>query len=127
MRSRRTQFSAAAFAAAAFLLAATASAQLVITSGGRRVFDREPDTADTNCLGWTYGPSPALGERGELVGMYVAGDALAQHCPVGVESAVRFGDPIRFHSLRADGSWTAGVNVIDRNSLDWMTDTEFLA
>src|SRR5438876_816613 len=50
--------------AAALLLATAASAQvLVITSGGRRAFDREPDTADTNCLGWTYGASPAIGER----------------------------------------------------------------
>jgi len=108
------------------LLAVAAPAQLVITSGGRRVFDREPDTADTNCLGWTYGPSPALGDHGELVGMYVASDALAQHCKVGIESAVRFGDAIRFHALRTDGSWTPGVNVVDRASLEWMTDTAFL-
>ena len=113
--------------AAVLLLATAASAQvLVITSGGRRAFDREPDTADTNCLGWTYGASPAIGDRGELVGMYVASDALTQHCRVGIDSAVRFGDAIRFHALRADGSWTTGVNVVDRASLDWMTDAAFL-
>src|SRR5206468_3498993 len=111
----------------ALLLATAASAQvLVITSGGRRAFDREPDTADTNCLGWTYGASPAIGDRGELVGMYVASDALTQHCRVGIDSAVRFGDAIRFHALRADGSWTTGVNVVDRASLYWMTDAAFL-
>src|SRR5205809_7583210 len=99
----------------ALLLATAASAQvLVITSGGRRAFDREPDTADTNCLGWTYGASPAIGDRGELVGMYVASDALTQHCRVGIDSAVRFGASMRFHALRADASWTRGVNVIDR-------------
>src|SRR5207244_6938487 len=118
MRTNRTQCSARAFVLLALLLAAAASAQVyVITSGGRRVLDRDPDTADTNCLGWTYGASPALGDRGELVGMYVASDALTQHCRVGIDSAVRFGDSIRFHALRADGSWTPGVDVVDRASL----------
>src|SRR5436309_1399630 len=119
MRIDRTQFTPpvilkrvdafVAMTMAAVLLCSAASAQvLVIASGGRRVLDREPDTAETNCLGWTYGPSPALDERGELVGMYVASDALTQHCRVGIDSAVRFGDSIRFHALRADGSWTQG-------------------
>ena len=86
--------------AVALLLATTASAQvLVITSGGRRAFDREPDTADTNCLGWTYGASPAIGDRGELVGMYVASDALTQHCRVSIDSAVRFGDRLKDRKL----------------------------
>ena len=114
---------------AALLLATAASAQvLVITSGGRRVFDRDPDSADANCLGWTYGASPAIGDGGELVGMYAASDALTQHCRagIGIDSALRFGDAIQFHALRADGSWSAGVNVIDRSSFDWMSDTAFL-
>ena len=115
--------------AAALLLASSVSAQvLFITSGGHRAFDREPDTAETNCLGWTYGASPAVGDHGELVGMYVASDALTQHCRtgIGIDSALRFGDAIRFHAQRADGSWTPGVNVIDRAALDWMIDTTFL-
>ena len=114
---------------AALLIAASASAQLVITAGGRRAVDRDPDSAQGNCLGWTYGASPALDARGELVGMYVASDALTQHCPAGagIDSAIRFGDAIQFHALRADGSWSAGENVIDRTSFDWMNDAAFLA
>jgi hypothetical protein len=99
---------------------------LVITSGGRRVLDRDPDGAEANCLGWTYGASPAIGDRGELVGMYVASDALTHHCSSGWDSALRFGDAIRFHALRADASWSAGENVVDRASLDWMNDVAFL-
>ena len=113
----------------AALIAASASAQLVITAGGRRAFDRDPDSAEGNCAGWTYGASPAIGARGELVGMYVASDALTQHCPngAGIDSAIRFGDAIQFHALRADGSWSAGENVIDRTHFDWMNDASFLA
>src|SRR5436305_2469649 len=129
MRTDRTQFSARAFVLGALLLvAASASAQLVITGGGRRAFDRDPDSASGNCLGWTYGPSPALGANGELVGMYVASDALTQHCPTGsnIESVGRFGDAIQFHALHDDGTWSAGRNVIDRGSFDWMSDAAFL-
>lgn len=101
---------------------------LVITSGGRRVIDRDPESAGGNCLGWTYGASPALDERGELVGMYVVSDALTQHCSadVGIDSTLRFGDAIRFHALHADGSWSEGANVIDRTSFDWMNDSAFI-
>jgi hypothetical protein len=129
MRPNRTQFSARAFVLLALLLASAAPAQLVITSGGRRVFDRDPDSADGNCLGWTYGASPAFGANGELVGMYTASDALMQHCPAGatIDDAIRFGDAIQFHALRADGSWSAGQNVIDRSSFEWMSDASFLA
>ena len=114
---------------AALLLASTASAQLlVITSGGRRVIDREPSSAQTNCLGWTYGPAPALGDDGELVGMYVASDALTQHCRagIGLDSDLRFGDAIRFHPLEQEGTWSEGVNVVDRTRLPWMNDVSFL-
>ncbi len=127
MRTNRTQCNLSVILTAlALLFVSVAHAQLVITSGGRRVFDRDPDTADTNCLGWTYGAAPAVGDRGELVGMYVAGDALTQHCRVSIDSAVRFGDAIRFHALREDGSWTPGVNVVDRASFGWMRDDAFL-
>src|SRR5689334_10839651 len=114
MRIGRTQFNLRVILAIA-LLAASASAQLVITAGGRRVFDRDPDSAAGNCLGWTYGASPAFGDRGELAGMYVASDALTQHCPAGsgIDSSIRFGDAIQFHALREDGSWSAGQDVID--------------
>jgi hypothetical protein len=113
----------------ALLLASASSAQLVITSGGRRVFDREPDSAETNCLGWSYGAAPAIGDDGGLVGMYAASDALTQHCRagIGIDSALRFGDAIQFHALRDDGSWSRGVNVVDRTHLDWMNDADFLA
>src|SRR5215470_7743786 len=78
---RRRSLAALGMTIVTLLLATAASGQvLVITSGGRRAFDRDPDTADGNCLGWTYGASPAVGDRGELVGMYVASDALTQHC-----------------------------------------------
>src|SRR5687768_15419656 len=115
-----TQCSARAFVFIALLLAANASAQvLAITGGGRRVIDREPENAASNCLGWTYGPTPAFGDRGELVGMYTASDALTQHCHVGtgIESEIRFGDAIQFHALRDDGSWSEGVNVVDRTGM----------
>jgi hypothetical protein len=127
MGTNRTQFSAAAFVLT-LLFTASASAQLVITTGGRRALDRDPDSAEGNCLGWTYGASPAVGDRGELVGMYVASDALTQHCPsgTGIDDAIRFGDAIRFHALREDGSWSAGENVIDRASFDWMNNPAFL-
>src|SRR5207244_11842123 len=117
MRTNRTQCSARAFVLLALLLAAAASAQVyVITSGGRRVLDRDPDTADTNCLGWTYGASPALGDRGELVARYVASDALTQPARVGIDSAVRSGDSTRFPPLPADGPGPPGVNVLARPS-----------
>ncbi len=113
----------------ALLLASAASAQVLsITSGGRRVIDREPESAETNCLGWSFGPAPRLGDHGELVGMYTTSDALTQHCRagIGLDSAQRFGDAIQFHTLRDDGSWSEGVNVIDRTKLRWMNDFAFL-
>lgn len=130
MRNGRTQCSARAFVFIALLLASTAGAQvLTITGGGRRVIDREPDDAATNCLGWTYGPAPALGERGELVGMYTTSDVLTQHCRpgTGIESAIRFGDAIQFHPLHDDGEWSEGINVVDRTRLPWMNDVTFLS
>ena len=101
---------------------------LTITSGGRRIIDRDPDSAVTNCLGWTYGPTPALGTRGELVGMYTTSDALTNHCRagIGIDSNLRFGDAIRFHALFDGGAWSEGFNVIDRTRLSWMNDVAFL-
>lgn len=101
---------------------------LTITGGGRRVIDREPASASTNCLGWTYGAAPALGPNGELAGMYTASDALTNHCRagIGIDSALRFGDAIQFHALLDDGRWSEGVNVVDRTELSWMNDVRFL-
>jgi hypothetical protein len=68
MEKRTAQFSACAFVFCALLLAPAAPAQvLTITSGGRRVIDRDPGSAAGNCLGWTYGASPALGPNGEIL------------------------------------------------------------
>jgi hypothetical protein len=114
----------------ALLFATAASAQvLVITSGGRRVIDRDPDSAESNCLGWTYGASPAVDDHGELVGMYTASDALTQHCRsgVGIDSAIRFGDAIQFHPLHDDGSFSEGFDVVGRDNLPWMNDVTFLS
>jgi hypothetical protein len=130
MKNGTTQCSARAFVFIALLLASTAAAQvLTITGGGRRVIDRDPDDAATNCLGWTYGPAPAIDDRGELVGMYTASDVLTQHCRpgTGIESAIRFGDAIQFHPLRDGGAWSEGVNVVDRMRLPWMNDVTFLS
>src|SRR3989442_7025068 len=80
---RQRSLAALGMTLAAVLLASAASAQvLTITAGGRRVFDRDPESAQTNCLGWSYGAAPAIGDRGELVGMYTTSDALTQHCRV---------------------------------------------
>src|SRR5262245_52404613 len=129
MRIGTTKFNPGVILAIALLIAAAAPAQhLVITSGGRRVIDREPGSAQMNCLGWTYGPAPALGDHGELVGMYVASDALTQHCRpgIGLDSELRFGDAIRFHAFEQEGTWSDGVNVVDRTRLPWMNDVVFL-
>jgi hypothetical protein len=128
MKKGTAQFSACAFVFCALLLAPAAPAQvLTITSGGRRVIDRDPGSAAGNCLGWTYGASPALGAHGELLGMYTSSDALTHHCTadIGLDSAQRFGDAIQFHSLLG-GEWADGVNVIDRTQLPWMNDVSFL-
>jgi hypothetical protein len=125
MRIGTTQFTAVVIA---LLIASAAHAQvLTITAGGRRVIDRDPYSATGNCVGWTYGPTPALGARGELVGMYTASDALTNHCPtgIGIDSNLRFGDSIRFHPFE-DGAWSEGFNVVDRTRLPWMNDVTFL-
>ena len=112
----------------ALALAAAASAQvLAITAGGRRIIDREPDVPETNCLGWTFGPSPRLEDDGRLTGMYTVSDQLAKHCQLaGLDSPQRFGDAIQYHARRDDGTWSEGVNVVDRRSLPWMNDSAYL-
>ena len=101
--------------------------ELAIVSGGRRIVDRDPSTALSNCLGWTYGPSPLLDDAGNVVAMYTVSDALSHHCDVGIESAQRFGDTIQRHDVDATGSWTTGADVIARASFSWMRDPAFLA
>ncbi|HEY3054589.1 MAG TPA: hypothetical protein VGK31_01525 [Thermoanaerobaculia bacterium] len=101
--------------------------ELAITSGGRRIIDRDPTTAVSNCYGWTYGPSPLIDDAGDLVAMYTVSDAATNHCKVGIESEQRFGDSIQLNRLTEDGTWSAGINVIDRSNLPWMNDPSFLA
>ncbi|HEV8658658.1 MAG TPA: hypothetical protein VGS96_08510, partial [Thermoanaerobaculia bacterium] len=101
--------------------------ELAITSGGRRIIDRDPTSAASNCYGWSYGPSPLIDDGGDLVEMYTVSDAATNHCKVGIESEQRFGDSIQLHRLTEDGTWAVGVNVVDRSNLSWMKDPTFLA
>ena len=113
----------------AILAAATAASaqELAITSGGRRIIDRDPSTAATNCLGWSYGASPILDESGNVTSVYTVSDQLAHHCDVGVESDERFGDTLQLHRLDDSGRWSRGVDVVDRSSFSWMHDSAFIA
>ncbi len=110
-----------------WIAAGAAGSELAIVSGGRRIIDRDPSSAASNCSGWTYGPSPLLDDAGNVIAAYTAGDAIANHCKVGIESQQRFGDAIRRHVVNEDGTWSAGENVIDRSNLLWMNDPSFLA
>ncbi|HEX9163908.1 MAG TPA: hypothetical protein VF980_19520, partial [Thermoanaerobaculia bacterium] len=111
----------------ALLFAASVHAdELAITSGGRRIIDRDPSSAASNCAGWTYGPSPVTDDAGNIIAMYTVSDALAHHCDVGVLSEERFGDSIQRHVPNGDGTWSAGRNVVDRTSFAWMSDAAFL-
>ena len=100
---------------------------MVISSGGRRILDRDPSTASTNCLGWTYGPSPVVDDAGDITAMYTVSDQLAHHCDVGIDSEQRFGDTIQRHVPDGSGGWSAGEDAIDRGSFSWMRDPAFLA
>jgi hypothetical protein len=100
---------------------------LVLTSGGDRIADRQPDDAGSNCGGWAYGPSPLLDDDGTVGGMYTVSDALMNHCSgAGLDAPKRFGDAIRFHRREAGGSFSAGVDVLSRASFSWMQDGDFL-
>ena len=93
--------------------------ELVIVSGGRRIVDLDPSSADSNCSGWSYDPMPVRDDAGELTILYSTGDALTNHCTGQIESASRFGDHIWRHTRQADGTWS-GAPVITRADLDWM-------
>lgn len=49
--------------------------------------------------------------------MYTVSDAIETHCRAPLDSPERFGDVIQRHELKADGTWSAGVNVVDRSTL----------
>src|SRR5262249_42204178 len=45
---------------------------------------------------------------------------------IGIDSATRFGDAIRFHALQRGREWSEGVDVVGRDTLPWMNDVAFL-
>jgi len=112
--------------AVAIAMAASAQVDLAIVSGGKRIIDRDPSNAATNCSGWVYDAAPLVDDNGNVVAMYSVSDAIANHCKAALDSPARFGDVIRRHELNSDGTWTGGSDVIGRANLTWMNDPSFL-
>jgi hypothetical protein len=110
------------------LVALSAGAKdLSLVAGGDRIFDNDPSTAANNCLGWSFGASPVVNDEGNVVAMYTASDVLTNRCKESADPAEKFGDRIRYHVRSEEGTWTGGIDVIDRSHFSWMQDPEFLA
>lgn len=97
-----------------------------ILKGGKRIIDRDPNSAADNCSGWTYGAWPLLDQSGRVGAMYVATDRITNHCRSPIGDANRFGDVIALHSRNADGTWSGPTTVLDSANFAWMSDSQFL-
>ncbi|HEY2324254.1 MAG TPA: hypothetical protein VGJ82_15450, partial [Thermoanaerobaculia bacterium] len=99
------------------LLLATLAAgadDLVITRGGRRVIDPDPNTASTNCNGWSFDPAPVAFEN-DISNVYSTTGILQNHC----NDQFPFGDQIWSGRRGSNGVFTVQP-AITRTTFRWM-------
>src|ERR1043166_6455019 len=98
------------------LLAALAAGadELVITRGGRRVIDPDPNTATTNCNGWSFDPAPVAFEN-DISKVYSTSGILQNHC----NDQFPFGDQIWSGRRGSNGVFTVQP-AITRTTFRWM-------